>query len=57
MLLTEEETKQTIQFHLLLKKETNRDFAGGTVVRNPPASARDTGSSLDPGRSHMLRSN
>ena len=30
-----------------------RDFAGGAVVRNPPASAGDTGSSPGPGRSHM----
>ena len=31
-------------------------FPGGTVVRNPPANAGDTGSSPGPGRSHMLRS-
>ena len=30
---------------------------GGAVVKNPPANARDTGSSPGPGRSHMLRSN
>ena len=29
------------------------DFPGGAVVKNPPANARDTGSSLGPGRSHM----
>ena len=34
-----------------------KDFPGGTVVKNPPANARDTGSSPGPGRSHMLRSN
>ena len=34
-----------------------RDFPGGTVVKNLPANAKDTGSSPDPGRSHMLRSN
>ena len=33
------------------------DFPGGAVVKNPPANARDTGSSPGPGRSHMLRSN
>ena len=33
------------------------DFPGGAVVKNPPASAGDTGSSPGPGRSHMLRSN
>ena len=32
-------------------------FPGGTVVRNPPANAGDTGSSPGPGGSHMLRSN
>ena len=33
------------------------DFPGGAVVKNPPASAGDTGSSPGPGRSHMPRSN
>ena len=33
------------------------DFPGGTVAGNPPANARDTGSSPGLGRSHMLRSN
>ena len=32
-------------------------FPGGTVVKNPPATAGDTGSSPGLGRSHMLRSN
>ena len=32
-------------------------FPGGTVVKNPPASAGDTGSSPGLGRSHMLQSN
>ena len=31
-------------------------FAGGTVVKNPPANAGDTGLSPGPGRSHMLQS-
>ena len=30
---------------------------GGAVVKNPPANARDTGSSPGPGRSHMPQSN
>ena len=34
-----------------------RDFPGGTVVKNLPANAGDTGSSPGPGRSHMLWSN
>ena len=33
------------------------DFPGGTVVKNPPANAGDTGSSPGPGRSHMPQSN
>ena len=33
------------------------DFPGGAVVKNPPASAGDTGSIPGPGRSHMPRSN
>ena len=32
-------------------------FLGGTVVKNPPANAGDTGSSPGLGRSHMPRSN
>ena len=34
-----------------------RDFPGGAVVKNPPASAGDMGSSPGPGRSHMPQSN
>ena len=33
------------------------DFPGGTVVKNPPANAGNTGSSPGPGRSHMMQSN
>ena len=33
------------------------DFPGGAMVKNPPASAGDTGLSPCPGRSHMPRSN
>ena len=33
------------------------DFPGGTVVKNPPANAGDTGSSPGPGRAHMPQSN
>ena len=32
------------------------DFPGGAVVKNPPASAGDTGSSPRPGRSHLPQS-
>ena len=38
----------------LLQEIIGRDFPGGTVVKNPPANAGDTGSSPGPGRSHML---
>ena len=38
-------------------KNTYWDFAGGGVVKNPPANAGDTGSSPGPGRSHIPRSN
>ena len=34
-----------------------RDFSLNPMVKNPPANARDTGSILGPGRSHMLRGN
>ena len=37
-------------------KNKKEDFPGGAVVKNPPASAGDTGSSPGPGRSHMPRS-
>ena len=33
------------------------DFPGGTVVKNPPANAGDTGLSPGLARSHMSRSN
>ena len=33
------------------------DFPGGTVFKNLPANAGDTGSIPGPGRSHMLWSN
>ena len=41
----------------LNKSECFMDFLGGTVVKNPPADAGDTGSIPGPGRSHMPRSN
>ena len=37
-------------------KNYNMGFPGGTVVKNPPANAGDTGLSPGPGRSHMPRS-
>ena len=38
-------------------KSHNEDFPGGTVVKNPPVNAGDTGSIPGPGRSHMPQSN
>ena len=35
-----------------IKKTKSSSFHGGSVVKNPPASARDTGSILDSRRSH-----
>ena len=40
-----------------LLKHLQLDFLGGTVVKNPPASAGDMGSSPGPGKSHMPQSN
>ena len=47
--------KGTVRLHRLKKKK--RDFPGGTVVKNLPANAGDTGSIPGPGRSHMPRCN
>ena len=55
--------KTTMRYHLtpvriaIIKKSTNRDFPGGTVVENLPANAGNTGSSPVLGRSHMPWSN
>ena len=40
-----------------LLKSHQEDLPGGAVVKNPPANARDTGSSPGLGRSLMPRSN
>ena len=37
----------------LVIKNSIEDFPGGAVVKNPHASAGDTGSIPGPGRSHM----
>ena len=42
-------------FENLVLKEVNSDFPDGTVDKNPPANAEDTGSIPGPGRSHMLK--
>ena len=41
----------------IILKNNLRDFPGGTVVKNLPANAGDTGSSSGPERSHMPWSN
>ena len=38
-------------------KDGSWGFPGGSVVKNPPANAGDSGSIPDPGRSHALQSN
>ena len=49
--------RATYVISMLLNVNCLRDFPGGTVVKNPPANAGDTGSSPGPGRSHMPWSN
>ena len=39
------------------QRQTEQDFPGSPVVKNPPASAEDIGSIPDPGRFHMLQGN
>ena len=39
------------------KVKNTWDFPSGSVDKNPPANAGDTGLSPGPGRSHMPRSN
>ena len=48
------QSQKTKQFNQNMGR---RDFPGGAVVRNPPASAGDVGSSPGPGRSHIPWSN
>ena len=44
-------------FSINLTKHVQRDFPGGTLVKNLPSNAGDTSSSPGPGRSHMPQSN
>ena len=44
---------RVILYDLINRKKV---FPGGAVVKNPPASAADTGSSPGPGRSHVPQS-
>ena len=44
--------------HMYCSTKNNfRGFPGGSLVKNPPASAGDMGSTPDPGRSYMSQSN
>ena len=47
----------SVPVELTVKMRPEMDFPGGTVVKNLPANAGDTGSSPGPGRSHIPRSN
>ena len=40
-----------------LIKNSSKDFPGDSVVKNPPANARETGSIPAPGRFHKPRGN
>ena len=51
------ETERFLTAGARLIKNGPQGFAGGAVVKNPPANSQDTGSSPGPGRSHMPRSN
>ena len=53
------QNKKTRMISLMwnVKNKRTWGFSGGSVVKNLPASAGDTGSVLDLGRSHMPRSN
>ena len=48
---------QRMRFWIFAYFNIIQGFPGGAVVKNPPASAEDTGLSPGPGRSHMPRSN
>ena len=51
------ELAENFETQTLTQKDESLGFPGGTVVKNPPANAGDTGLIPGPGRSHMPRSN
>ena len=46
-----------LEYECIYFKRQCEGFPGGSVVKNPPASAGDMGSIPDSGRSHMSWSN
>ena len=44
---------EMLKNYSLYLKSSHKGFPGGSVVKNPPANAGDTGSIPDPERSHM----
>ena len=63
VLQSEVSQKEKNKYHILMhiygiyQNGIDRDFPGGSVVKNLPANAGDMGSISGPGRSHMLWSN
>ena len=51
-----EQRPLTVRVFIKKKKKAIRGFPGHSVVKNPPANARDKGSILSLGRSHTLQS-
>ena len=54
---TRSEVTELVHGRGRIRNQAPVGFPGGAAVKNPPASAGDTGSSPGPGRSHMPRSN
>ena len=52
-MILNEETKDISKKINIKKKNTNRDFPGGPVVKNPPVNTEDRGSVPSLGRSRM----
>ena len=42
---------------MIILKARDQDFPSGSMVKNPPANAGDTGLIPDSGRSHMSQNN
>ena len=48
---------QSLKWLIIILKNISKGFSDGSVVKNLPATAGDTGLIPSPGRSHMLPSN